>query len=80
MLFDLVIMGNGFFVIVLEIMLCDFLFICVGQFKLDSDNFVVNSNGDNLLGFFVNFDGISVFVVLSIMELVCILDLLGLFV
>lgn len=41
---------------------------------------MVNSNGDNLLGFFVNFDGISVLVVFSIIELVCILDFFGFFV
>lgn len=47
---------------------------------MNDDNYVVNSNGDLLLGFFVNFDGISLLVVLSIIELVLILDLLGLFV
>ncbi|MCP3427802.1 flagellar hook protein FlgE [Opacimonas viscosa] len=62
---DLAITGNGFFATVPEITSRDFSFTRAGQFKLDSDNFVVNSNGDNLLGFPVNPDGTSSSVALS---------------
>ncbi|RDV25026.1 flagellar hook protein FlgE [Alteromonas aestuariivivens] len=62
---DLAITGNGFFATVPEITSRDFSFTRAGQFKLDSDNFVVNSNGDNLLGFPVNSDGSSSSVALS---------------
>ena len=62
---DLAITGNGFFATVPEITSRDFSFTRAGQFKLDSDNFVVNSNGDNLLGFPVNTDGTSASVALS---------------
>lgn len=62
---DLAITGNGFFATVPEITSRDFSFTRAGQFKLDADNFVVNSNGDNLLGFPVNPDGTSASVALS---------------
>jgi flagellar hook protein FlgE len=62
---DLAITGNGFFGTVPEIDSRDFSFTRAGQFKLDSDNFVVNSAGDNLLGFPVNPDGSSSSVALS---------------
>ena len=62
---DLAITGNGFFATVPEITSRDFSFTRAGQFKLDEDNFVVNSNGDNLLGFPVNTDGTSSSVALS---------------
>ena len=62
---DLAITGNGFFATVPEITSRDFSFTRAGQFKLDPDNFVVNSNGDNLLGFPVNPDGTSSSVALS---------------
>lgn len=62
---DLAITGNGFFTTVPEITSRDFSFTRAGQFKLDSDNFVVNSNGDNLMGFPVNKDGTSASVALS---------------
>jgi len=62
---DLAITGNGFFGTVPEINSRDFSFTRAGQFKLDSDNFVVNSAGDNLLGFPVNPDGSSSSVALS---------------
>ena len=65
---DLAITGNGFFATVPEITSRDFSFTRAGQFKLDSDNFVVNSNGDNLLGFPVNSDGTSASVALSTTE------------
>jgi len=62
---DLAITGNGFFGTVPELDSRDFSFTRAGQFKLDSDNFVVNSAGDNLLGFPVNPDGSSSSVALS---------------
>ncbi|WP_339726276.1 flagellar hook protein FlgE [uncultured Paraglaciecola sp.] len=62
---DLAITGNGFFGTIPEIDSRDFSFTRAGQFKLDSDNFVVNSAGDNLLGFPVNADGSSSSVALS---------------
>lgn len=74
---DLAITGNGFFATVPEITSRDFSFTRAGQFKLDSDNFVVNSNGDNLLGFPVNTDGTSSSVALSTTEPVLIPDSSG---
>ena len=74
---DLAITGNGFFATVPEITSRDFSFTRAGQFKLDSDNFVVNSNGDNLLGFPVNADGTSASVALSTTEPVRIPDSSG---
>ncbi|QJR81804.1 flagellar hook protein FlgE [Alteromonas pelagimontana] len=62
---DLAITGNGFFATIPEISSRDYSFTRAGQFKLDSDNFVVNSAGDNLLGFPVNADGTSASVALS---------------
>lgn len=62
---DLAITGNGFFATIPEITSRDFSFTRAGQFKLDSNNFVVNSGGDNLLGFPVNKDGTSASVALS---------------
>jgi flagellar hook protein FlgE len=62
---DLAITGNGFFGTVPDITSRDFSFTRAGQFKLDSNNFVVNSSGDNLLGFPVNPDGSSSSVALS---------------
>lgn len=62
---DLAITGNGFFGTVPNLESRDFSFTRAGQFKLNSDNFVVNSSGDNLLGFPVNPDGSSSSVALS---------------
>ncbi|MGJ8681966.1 flagellar hook protein FlgE [Paraglaciecola sp.] len=62
---DLAITGNGFFGTVPELESRDFSFTRAGQFKLNSENFVVNSNGDHLLGFPVNSDGSSSSVALS---------------
>jgi flagellar hook protein FlgE len=62
---DLAITGNGFFGTVPDITSRDFSFTRAGQFKLDSDNFVVSSSGNNLLGFPVNPDGSSSSVALS---------------
>lgn len=74
---DMAITGNGFFATVPEITSRDFSFTRAGQFKLDEDNFVVNSNGDNLLGFPVNADGTSASVALSTTEPVRIPDSSG---
>ena len=56
---DLAITGNGFFATEPEGGSRDFSYTRAGMFKLNSDNFVVNSTGDNLLGFPVNPDGTS---------------------
>ncbi|MCY7294549.1 flagellar hook protein FlgE [Alteromonas sp. a30] len=74
---DLAITGNGFFATVPEQNSRDFSFTRAGQFKLDDDNFVVNSNGDHLLGFPVNGDGTSASVALSTAEPVRIPDSSG---
>lgn len=62
---DLAITGNGFFTTTPDITSRDFSFTRAGQFKLDQDNFVVNSKGNNLMGFPVNADGTSASVALS---------------
>jgi flagellar hook protein FlgE len=62
---DLAITGNGFFGTVADLDSRDFSFTRAGQFKLNADNFVVNSSGDHLLGFPVNPDGSSSSVALS---------------
>ncbi|GAB3030322.1 flagellar hook protein FlgE [Bowmanella dokdonensis] len=62
---DLAITGNGFFATIPETTSRDFSFTRAGMFKLNSENFVVNSNGDHLLGFPVNPDGSSASVALS---------------
>jgi flagellar hook protein FlgE len=62
---DLAITGNGFFATVPDIDSLDVSYTRAGQFKLDSDNFVVNSQGGHLLGFPVNPDGTSSSVSLS---------------
>jgi flagellar hook protein FlgE len=65
---DLAITGNGFFATVPEIDSLDTSYTRAGQFKLNADNFVVNSQGGNLLGFPVNPDGSSASVSLSTAE------------
>ncbi|MBC3766790.1 flagellar hook protein FlgE [Neptunicella marina] len=62
---DLAITGNGFFATIPEVSSRDFSFTRAGTFKLDAENFVVNSNGDHLMGFPVNPDGTSASVALS---------------
>ncbi|MDF2178325.1 flagellar hook protein FlgE [Aliiglaciecola sp. CAU 1673] len=62
---DLAITGNGFFATIPETTSRDFSFTRAGMFKLNSENFVVNSNGHHLLGFPVNVDGSSASVALS---------------
>jgi len=65
---DLAITGNGFFATVPEIDSLESSYTRAGQFKLNSDNFVVNSQGGHLLGFPVNPDGTSASVSLSTAE------------
>lgn len=74
---DLAVTGTGFFATVPEIDNRDFSYTRAGAFKLNSDNFVVNSNGDHLLGFPVNTDGTSASVALSTTEPVTIPDSSG---
>lgn len=62
---DLAVTGTGFFATIPDQTSRDFSFTRAGQFKLNDDNFVVNSNGDHLLGFPVNVDGTSSSVALS---------------
>lgn len=65
---DLAITGNGFFATVPEIDSLERSYTRAGQFKLNSENFVVNSAGGHLLGFPVNSDGSSSSVSLSTAE------------
>lgn len=62
---DLAITGNGFFATVPEIDSLETSYTRAGEFKLNADNFVVNSQGGHLLGFPVNPDGSSASVSLS---------------
>jgi flagellar hook protein FlgE len=74
---DLAVAGTGFFSTVPEQSSRDYAFTRAGQFKLNEDNFVVNSGGDHLLGFPVNPDGTSSSVALSTTEPVRIPDSSG---
>ena len=65
---DLAITGNGFFATVPELDSLEFSYTRAGQFKLNDDNFIVNSAGQHLLGFPVNTDGSSSSVSLSTSE------------
>ncbi|WP_114325260.1 flagellar hook protein FlgE [Candidatus Colwellia aromaticivorans] len=62
---DLAITGNGFFATVPELGSLERSYTRAGQFKLNADNFVVNSQGGHLLGFPINPDGSSSSVSLS---------------
>ena len=62
---DLAITGNGFFATVPELDSLETSYTRAGQFKLNSENFVVNSQGGYLLGFPINPDGSSSSVSLS---------------
>lgn len=62
---DLAITGNGFFSTVPELGSLERSYTRAGQFKLNADNFVVNSQGGHLLGFPINPDGSSSSVSLS---------------
>jgi flagellar hook protein FlgE len=74
---DMAITGTGFFATVPDSSSQEYSFQRAGQFKLDENNFVVTSNGDNLLGFPVNDDGTSSSVALSTTEPVRIPDSSG---
>ena len=65
---DLAITGNGFFAVVPELDSAEFSYTRAGQFRLNADNFIVNSAGEHLLGFSVNADGTSSSVSLSTSE------------
>ena len=65
---DLAITGNGFFATVPELNSLETSYTRAGQFKLNQDNFIVNSQGGHLLGFPVNADGTSASVSLSTAE------------
>ncbi|WP_448563677.1 flagellar hook protein FlgE [Thalassotalea ganghwensis] len=65
---DLAITGNGFFAVVPELDSLETSYTRAGQFKLNDSNFVVNSNGEYLMGFPVNQDGTSASVSLSTAE------------
>lgn len=65
---DLAITGNGFYSTVPSIDSLERTYTRSGQFKLNSENFVVNSAGGHLLGFPVNSDGSSASVSLSTAE------------
>jgi len=62
---DLAITGNGFFATVPSLDSQERSYTRAGEFKLNADNFIVNSAGDFLLGFEVNADGSSSSVALS---------------
>jgi flagellar hook protein FlgE len=62
---DLALTGNGFFATVPELDSLEASYTRAGQFKLNSDNFIVNSGGGHLLGFPINPDGTSASVSLS---------------
>lgn len=62
---DLAITGNGFFATKQDPASNDLSYTRAGQFKLNKDNFVVNSAGDHLLAFPVNADGTSASTALS---------------
>ena len=62
---DLAITGTGFYATVPGLDSLEKSYTRAGQFKLNDDNFIVNSNGGHLLGFPVNDDGSSSSVSLS---------------
>jgi len=62
---DLAITGNGFFATVPELGSQETSYTRAGEFKLNNNNFIVNSQGDHLLGFDVGSDGSSTSVSLS---------------
>lgn len=64
---DLAISGNGFFAMAPDLSSRDFSYTRAGMFKLNSDNYIVNSSSQHLLGFPVNADGTSASVATSTM-------------
>jgi flagellar hook protein FlgE len=77
---DLAISGGGFFGIVNDVndvSTTDLSYTRAGAFKLDSDGYVVNSNGGYLQGYPVNDDGTASSVSLSAVESIQIPDTAG---
>jgi len=62
---DLAVTGTGFYATVPDLDSLEKSYTRAGQFKLNDDNFIVNSAGGHLLGFPVNDDGSSSSVSLS---------------
>lgn len=54
---DMAVSGGGFFALTNDLLSRDITYSRSGAFKLDSDNYIVNSNGNYLQGFPVNDDG-----------------------
>lgn len=54
---DMAVSGGGFFATTNDLLSRDLTYTRSGAFKLDSDNYIVNSNGNYLQGFPVNDDG-----------------------
>lgn len=65
---DLAITGTGYFALASDPSSNDYTYTRAGQFKLNDDNFIVNSSGDHLMGFPVNDDGTSSSTALSTTE------------
>ena len=65
---DLAITGTGYFALASDLNSNDYTYTRAGQFKLNDDNFIVNSSGDHLMGFPVNDDGTSSSTALSTTE------------
>ena len=54
---DMAVSGGGFFAMTNDLLSRDITYTRSGAFKLDADNYIVNSNGNYLQGFPVNADG-----------------------
>ena len=54
---DMAVSGGGFFAMTNDLLSRDITYTRSGAFKLDADNYIVNSNGNYLQGFPVNEDG-----------------------
>ncbi|NVK23349.1 MAG: flagellar hook protein FlgE [Gammaproteobacteria bacterium] len=54
---DMAVSGGGFFAMTNDLLSRDITYTRSGAFKLDADNYIVNSNGNYLQGFPVNDDG-----------------------
>jgi flagellar hook protein FlgE len=54
---DMAVSGGGFFAMTNDLLSRDISYTRSGAFKLDADNYIVNSNGNYLQGFPVNTDG-----------------------
>ena len=54
---DMAVSGGGFFAMTNDLLSRDVTYTRSGAFKLDADNYIVNSNGNYLQGFPVNDDG-----------------------